>query len=106
MQLTVIVNSDLDMSKGKIASQCCHASLASYKSSKQSYIRSWKIENEPVIILKAKEDVLYSLIDRYSVCAIYDQGKTEVPKDSLTCISFKICDKLDLPKEIRDLKLL
>lgn len=74
-----IVNSDLKMSKGKIAAQVSHVAmlLADF--------------NKPIgraIVLKATNETLLKLMKYPNVKFIHDAGLTEVPKGSLTMYRF------------------
>jgi len=77
-----IINSDLKMSKGKIAAQVSHVAMRLGK----SYGMIGK-----AIILKAPESVLKEFIQDKKVCTEYirDAGLTEVPENSLTCVGFR-----------------
>ncbi len=92
-----IINSDLKISKGKIAAQVSHVAMEL----SQEYNEVGK-----AVILKASEEKLKSLIsnrDLFPVFIIQDAGLTEVPKGSLTCIGFKETDISE--KFTKDLKL-
>lgn len=76
-----IINSDLKMSKGKIAAQVSHVAMQLGKV--YDVIGS-------AIVLKATEEELLRLLGRKEMIAysIRDAGLTEVPEGSLTCIGF------------------
>ena len=44
MKQVMIVRTDLKMGKGKIAAQCCHGSIGSYKKASPEKIRKWESE--------------------------------------------------------------
>ncbi len=95
----IIINNDLNMNKGKIASQVGHVVqhmieniLESYYLSKKctdkynSYIK-WKSGSKK-IVLKTTHNNLLNLIQNYDCEPIYDAGKTQVEENSLTCVGF------------------
>ena len=49
------VNMALDMGKGKIAAQCCHACLGAFKRAPAKYVRPWARSGQPKIALKCKD---------------------------------------------------
>ena len=110
-----VVNSDLNMGKGKIAAQVAHAAIESYLHSKHIPIfNQWNKGAHAKVVLKAPEITLKYLIDTYHVSKnkdgiicfpIYDLGRTQVEPGSLTVISFSVCNRNQIP-ELRDLKLL
>jgi len=91
----IIVNNDLGMSKGKIASQVGHVvekitqlvllSQISYQTYKD-YCNS----GHKKIILKGDEKTLRYFLEHHSKTCIQiiDAGLTEIPPDSLTVIGF------------------
>jgi PTH2 family peptidyl-tRNA hydrolase len=108
-----IINNDLHMGKGKIASQIAHAAQSiteilirkAYESRTLSkeYLTytKWK-ENCKKIILKAPESELRKLMIRSDCISIIDSGGTQVPPQSLTCIGFYPSSELgDLFKDYK-----
>jgi PTH2 family peptidyl-tRNA hydrolase len=95
----IIINNDINMTKGKIASQVGHAVqdiienlLDSYYVSKKctekyNNYKKWKTGCKK-IILKANHNDLINLIKNYDCVPIYDAGKTQIEPNSLTCIAF------------------
>ncbi len=81
-----IINSDLKMSKGKIAAQVSHVAMDlgyTYgQLGKAVVLGGTKLEMDKIL-----SDT--KLI--YPVFAIHDAGLTEVPEGSLTCIGFREC---------------
>lgn len=41
MKMVLVIRTDLDMTKGKVAAQCCHACLAAYRHSQKDKLRIW-----------------------------------------------------------------
>ena len=89
----IIIRSDLKMSKGKLAAQCCHASLESYKKSKPTIRKKWEILGQKKIIVCAKNlDELKKLKQKtdklkLSNVLITDAGRTELKKGTITCLA-------------------
>jgi len=95
----IIINDDLKMQKGKIASQVGHAVqqlieniLEIYSTSKKEKLiytnyKLWK-NGCKKIILKGNEKDLFELQINPDAVSIYDAGKTQVESNSLTCVGF------------------
>lgn len=103
-----VINQDLNMSPGKIAAQVAHVAtkVAVIESHKINPIFwAWYYDTQKKIVLKAKTKKLEELAQR-GFCHIRDLGLTEVPKDSLTCVSLGILTRMDAQKYIKKLQLL
>lgn len=95
----IIINDDLKMQKGKIASQVGHAVqqlienileiYSTSKKEKQIYTnyKIWK-NGCKKIILKGTHTELLELQINPDAVSIYDAGKTQVEANSLTCVGF------------------
>ena len=108
----LVVNDDLKMGKGKIASQvghCVHFMVENiirshYESKKSnSYDRYMKWKNGSTkIVLKASKDELIKLSGEKESNAIYDAGKTQIESGSLTVVGFyPSCTNSDLFKKYK-----
>ncbi len=94
----IVVNDDLKMGKGKIASQVGHCVqhmveniIRSYYESKKldAYHRYMKWKNgAKKIVLKASKDELIKLCLHMESNPIYDAGKTQIESGSLTVVGF------------------
>lgn len=94
-KLVILVRTDLKMSKGKTAAQAAHAAvtcaLASKKNDSRTFDR-WMSEGQRKVVLKVSS--LQELYDfkaiadaqRMTNSLITDQGRTEIPAGSVTCI--------------------
>jgi len=113
----ILVNNDLKMTKGKIASQVGHVVglitediltkyYESHKGIPDSYLRytNWKANGEGKIILKATEEQIKKLVGEKESIYIIDEGKTQIEKGSLTVIGFY--PKANLSKKFSNYKLL
>ena len=95
MKLVLIVNDLLNMGSGKIAAQCCHATLAVYQSLEQrhgSILRQWEAEGQKKIALKAKENDMSALLSqaekqRLPCYLVADAGRTQVAAGAHTVLA-------------------
>ena len=101
----VIVRTDLKMSKGKIAAQCCHAVQGITMISNIKYIC-------PKICLKVNNVIDMDMISKYCIdntiphYQVIDAGLTQVPPMSKTVLGVGPIKKSNVPDIIKDLKLL
>lgn len=118
----IVVNSDLTMGRGKIASQCCHAAcevtrILERNGTKCAEYRGWLKDGETKIVLRATEKELLKLLDEFEVdkvikresdamwcTSVRDAGRTQIPSGSLTCIAFR--PHPDIPAQLKKFKLL
>ena len=84
MKLVYLVNKDLEMSPGKIASQVAHASMLAMR---ELLKRNGDETSLPVIILFAKEQ---DMMVETSIAYVNDAGRTEVPAGSLTVVVYLV----------------
>ncbi|KAI8329362.1 peptidyl-tRNA hydrolase, partial [Choanephora cucurbitarum] len=91
----LIVRSDLGMTKGKIAAQCGHATLACYKAAKKSnpkLLRAWEYSGQAKVALKCdSEDKLYefqaiALSLGLPAQVIQDAGRTQTAPGTRTVL--------------------
>jgi peptidyl-tRNA hydrolase len=99
----ILVNDDLHMSTGKIASQVAHAACDVviriitdvFETVKHDIriVEYFRWLPEPTkIVLRATEQQIRAVMDDFDVsdiAVIVDDGKTEVPPDSLTAIAIR-----------------
>lgn len=113
----ILVNDDLKMGKGKIASQVGHVvgliteeiirkSYESVKGVPDSYSRYmiWKSTGYTKIILKATEKQILNLIEHPESIHIIDAGKTQINPNSLTVLGFY--PSANLKDKFKEFKLL
>lgn len=116
LKQTLIVNSDLDMRKGKIAGQVLHGEVFyvemaaipnSENSERYSRFISWRYGDDELmkkVVLKASQEEiirLRSILENMNIWShlVYDRGLTQIKAGSLTCIVVEpleeeMCDKL------------
>jgi PTH2 family peptidyl-tRNA hydrolase len=92
MKLALVVRTDLDMGRGKIAAQVAHAAVAAVLTSIGGAVFQLWLENgQPKVVLKVPdEDALNAVISKaragdLRVEAVYDAGRTQIPSGTLTC---------------------
>ncbi|KAH9964463.1 peptidyl-tRNA hydrolase [Russula dissimulans] len=94
-KLVLVVRTDLNMSPGKIAAQCGHATLACYKTlvkKNPKLVRHWEVTGQAKIALKvsSEEDILEleAIAKSLNLCArsIQDAGRTQVAAGSRTVL--------------------
>lgn len=95
LKLVIVMRSDLKMSKGKTAAQASHAAVncafASKKNDSKNFDK-WYAEGQKKVVLKV--DSLEKLFEIKAMAdtqnlinsVITDQGRTEIPAGSVTCI--------------------
>lgn len=108
----IIVNKDVKMGKGKIASQVGHVTtniaIKTYQENPSLWEDYVKDGFHPKIVLGAPLTILEELITKYPkhCCYVYDQGLTQIPPNTLTAIAFRPMTKSVVPEIIKSLKLL
>ncbi|MCX8147489.1 MAG: peptidyl-tRNA hydrolase Pth2 [Candidatus Woesearchaeota archaeon] len=88
----ILVREDLNMPKGKMASQVAHASVACVMKSKKERVEAWKKQGMKKVVLRVKdveELIRYkNLADEKGLVNILitDAGKTVFQKSTITCL--------------------
>ncbi|KAA0203227.1 hypothetical protein HAZT_HAZT005974 [Hyalella azteca] len=87
------------MSKGKIASQCSHASVMAYKRMRSplqsvrygsGLLTSWDLNGQAKVVLRAENLQVMKKLEQMAreknipVHKVHDAGRTEIPEGSLT----------------------
>lgn len=92
LKMYIVINKDLKMSKGKIASQVGHATMLVTEyliKFKPKLYQTYRNLGMPKIVLQADT----TTIDKLSTTinpnfVVYDAGRTQIPIGSLTTIAF------------------
>ncbi|RXT07146.1 aminoacyl-tRNA hydrolase [Ammoniphilus sp. CFH 90114] len=106
-----VVNEDLSMSKGKIASQVAHAATIMTlhclinREQYHNVFESWLKIGQKKVVLGAAEKQLHQLIEE-GFLFIRDGGRTEVPEGSVTVVVLPPMEKAQARKFIGSLKVL
>ncbi|KAI5918955.1 peptidyl-tRNA hydrolase PTH2-domain-containing protein [Camillea tinctor] len=119
-KLVLVVRTDLGMTKGKIAAQCSHATLACYKSlskrsndaTSSSILRRWERLGQAKIAVQVKSEAeLLALMSRarglgVTAEVIQDAGRTQIDPGSLTVLGVGPAPKSLVDQVTGGLKLL
>lgn len=112
MKQVMIIRTDIKMSKGKLAAQCCHGAIGAYQNTNTAKIRNWEAEGSKKIVLKiASVQKLFELKEiakRLNVpnYLVKDAGRTEIPASTITCLAIGPDEDEIVDKITQDLKLL
>jgi len=112
MRQYIIVRQDLKMSKGKIANQCCHASIGAARNLPNHMIETWFTKHKQTkIILKINSlKDLVELEYELQKLGLKPYLVKNLTKDKwmnhLTCIGVGPYDDKKLEKLVKELKLL
>eukprot|EP00768_Dysnectes_brevis_P009012 gnl/Dysnectes_brevis/864_a957_5389.p1 GENE.gnl/Dysnectes_brevis/864_a957_5389~~gnl/Dysnectes_brevis/864_a957_5389.p1 ORF type:complete len:166 (-),score=12.92 gnl/Dysnectes_brevis/864_a957_5389:53-550(-) len=91
-KLVILARTDAGMKKGKLAAQCGHASVQSYRKgvrSHPSYVAKWVSDGQMKIVLKVTDDVLDDILAQAKTANlphgfICDAGHTQVAAGTRT----------------------
>jgi peptidyl-tRNA hydrolase, PTH2 family len=104
IKLAVVVRTDLDMGRGKIAAQVAHAAVAAALAGIGTPdFAAWLREGQPKVVLKISgEDRLREVRDaalaaRLPVEVVHDAGRTQVVAGTMTCCAIgpAAADRID-----------
>jgi PTH2 family peptidyl-tRNA hydrolase len=88
----ILIRKDLKMSKGKIAAQASHASVAALLKSHKDDLKTWKDQGMKKVVLAvdSKKELLKYKEDAEDaglvVALVTDAGMTEVEPGTMTCL--------------------
>ncbi|MCL4403657.1 MAG: peptidyl-tRNA hydrolase Pth2 [Candidatus Marsarchaeota archaeon] len=111
----IIVRTDIEMGKGKLAAQVAHASLTSYFDAEKrdkEVAREWLDSGEKKIVLKVSdEEALTKLYTAFRFkkipCALVsDRGLTQLPPDTKTALGIGPWHAKEIDLLTKPLKLL
>jgi PTH2 family peptidyl-tRNA hydrolase len=111
----IVVRSDLNLGKGKLAGQVAHASVAGYRKSKREQpemAEKWEEEGEKKVVVKITgEKELMLLFQEMKdagipVSVIRDAGLTQIEPGTTTCFAAGPYLEAELDKYTKQLKLL
>lgn len=111
----IIIRSDLEMSRGKLAAQCAHASLMSYfecEKMDKGVAKAWLESGEKKIVLKvSNEEALKKLYEAFKfkkipTALVTDAGLTEVPPGTKTALGVGPWRSMEINQFTRGMKLL
>lgn len=100
-----VVNKELGMSAPKLAAQIAHvATIMTLKYQNEEDFQKWINGSQTKILLGGKETQLNKLIEQ-GFDFIIDEGRTEIPKNSLTVVGLKPMLKSEAQQYIKRLRL-
>lgn len=115
MKQAILIRKDLKMGKGKIATQCAHASLdAAFKTlkKKRRKFASWKLGGMKKVVLKVqnlkelKQYLAKAKREKLIISIISDAGLTQIKRGSITAVAIGPDDDLKIDRITGKLKLL
>jgi peptidyl-tRNA hydrolase, PTH2 family len=115
MKQAIVVRTDLEMGKGKLAAQVAHASLSAAEASQSrrpEWYSSWRQGGQAKIVLKVgSEDQLRDVLKRAKAAGlpavlIEDRGLTQVEPGSATCVGIGPAPDPEIDAITGNLKLL
>ncbi|CAH0481109.1 unnamed protein product [Peronospora belbahrii] len=95
-KMVMCVRTDLKMGKGKIAAQCCHATLGAYKRALKrtpDAVRTWENLGQAKVCLRVdSEEEMLALAEKAAECGlvnyvVVDAGRTQIAPESKTVLS-------------------
>lgn len=96
-KMAILVRKDIEMSKGKIAAQCCHACLGAYqaalKKGHSQALKAWEAQGQPKITLSVRDEQemleLQNAARSHSLISvdIRDAGHTQVAPGTRTTLA-------------------
>jgi peptidyl-tRNA hydrolase, PTH2 family len=116
MKQVIVVRSDLDMGKGKIAAQVAHAAIGAAEAGRQKHrdwYESWSEQGQATVVVKTDggENALQELLKQarslgLPTSLIQDRGLTQVEPGTTTCLGIGPGPSSVIDKFTGDLKLL
>ncbi len=91
--MVIVIRKDLEMGKGKMIAQACHAAIEAYKKANKEIVKKWEKEGAKKVVLKVdslkelKEIYKKAIEKNLNVVLIRDAGKTQLKKGTITCIA-------------------
>tara|TARA_Y100000034_G_scaffold30641_2_gene37446 strand:+ start:270 stop:602 length:333 start_codon:yes stop_codon:yes gene_type:complete len=110
MKQVILVRSDLKMPKGKMISQCAHASLEA--ALKSNNLKQWKNKGTKKVILRVKDRTellkYHKLAKQHKItnALIKDAAKTFFKRPTITCLAIGPDKEEKVDKVTKELKML
>ncbi|KAI8920566.1 peptidyl-tRNA hydrolase [Entophlyctis helioformis] len=97
--MVLVIRTDLDMTKGKVAAQCCHAALSAYQAATEqsdqtrAWLRTWERAGQTKVTLKCPSET--AMLDMQAAArrqglvarSICDAGRTQIAAGSRTVLA-------------------
>nr|QBK85991.1 MAG: peptidyl-tRNA hydrolase [Marseillevirus LCMAC101] len=115
LRMYILLNTSVKMKPGKAIAQAGHgiSEMTEYLVKRNDPVwREYRQNSYPKIALKCPEDLLLNLHSKYKdrsqsvwCLNVEDEGRTQVPKGTVTAVVFKPMRKVDVPEELETLRL-
>ncbi|KAJ1983074.1 hypothetical protein H4R34_001496 [Dimargaris verticillata] len=95
MKLTLVIRKDLGMTKGKVAAQCCHATLGCYKRAQRHHPRAlkvWEWSGQAKVTLRCDDEAEMLALQQAAAAqglttyCVQDAGRTQIAAGSRTVL--------------------
>ncbi|KAJ1967317.1 hypothetical protein H4R35_006743 [Dimargaris xerosporica] len=95
MKLTLVIRKDLGMTKGKIAAQCCHATLGCYKRAQRHCpraLKAWERSGQAKVTLRCDDEAEMLALQHAAAAqglttyCVQDAGRTQIAAGSRTVL--------------------
>jgi len=111
MKQVILVSKALKLSKGKLASQCSHASVEAVLKSDKKKVEEWRKFSKKVILKVEDEKELLKFKksadeNKLINALIKDAGLTEIPPGTITCLAIGPDEDKKIDKITGKLKML
>lgn len=111
LKQALVVREDLDMSKGKMISQACHASLGAYKKAPAGNQKEWEGAGAKKVVLdpgdRELSDILQRAKDRgLPAYMVEDAGMTELEPGTATAVGIGPAEEDKIDAITGDFKLI
>ncbi|NPA86012.1 MAG: peptidyl-tRNA hydrolase [bacterium] len=112
LKQSLVVRTDLKMSKGKLAAQVAHAAVGAFLEAPEKWRKQWLAEGMKKVVLKVKD--LQELMQIYRqakdlglpVFLVVDAGRTELAPGTVTCVGIGPAPEEEVDKVTGHLHLL
>ena len=108
----LFVNKKLGMSPGKLAAQVAHAACLAQRGSSDELIDAWyEYGFYTKLVMEARDEMHLTNIQKYlsdreiKSFLVIDEGRTEIPKHSVTTLGVEVVDKNVLGPIFAEFKL-
>ena len=110
----IVARTDLKMGKGKIAAQCCHASIEAFRKTVKKNpdeAQAWLDEGQAKIVLKIESEkelieLFMQVKNLIPASLITDAGHTQIEPGTKTCLGIGPAKETEIDKFTGKLKLL
>ena len=112
LRQVIVVNAELGLTKGKLASQVAHAAVASFLEATPKARSAWLAAGMPKVVLKASDEAALRELQVKArsaglpVALIEDAGRTVVVEGAVTCVGIGPASAAQLEPLTGQLKLL